>query len=46
MKRIRETIIVEGRYDVNTLKQCVDAHVIETSGFVLVLPLPGHAVSR
>lgn len=33
MKRIRETIIVEGRYDVNTLKQCVDAHVIETSGF-------------
>lgn len=33
MKRIRETIIVEGRYDVNTIKQCVDAHVIETSGF-------------
>lgn len=33
MKRIRETIIVEGRYDVNTLKQCVDAHIIETSGF-------------
>ncbi len=33
MKKIRETIIVEGRYDVNTLRQCVDAHVIETSGF-------------
>ena len=33
MKRIRETIIVEGRYDVNTLKQYFDAHVIETSGF-------------
>ncbi|MBQ2839920.1 MAG: DUF4093 domain-containing protein [Oscillospiraceae bacterium] len=33
MKRIRETIIVEGRYDANTIKQCVDAHVIETSGF-------------
>lgn len=33
MKHIRETIIVEGRYDINTLKQCVDAHVIETSGF-------------
>ena len=33
MRKIRETIIVEGRYDVNTLKQCVDAHVIETSGF-------------
>lgn len=33
MSRIRETIIVEGRYDVNTLKQYIDAHVIETSGF-------------
>lgn len=33
MRRIRETIIVEGRYDVNTLKQYFDAHVIETSGF-------------
>ncbi len=33
MKRIKETIIVEGRYDVNTLRQCVEAHVIETSGF-------------
>ncbi len=33
MKRIRETIIVEGRYDVNTLKQYFDAHIIETSGF-------------
>ncbi|MBR5542962.1 MAG: DUF4093 domain-containing protein [Oscillospiraceae bacterium] len=33
MKRVRETIIVEGRYDLNTLKQCVDAHIIETSGF-------------
>lgn len=33
MKQIRETIIVEGRYDVNTLKQYFDAHIIETSGF-------------
>ncbi len=33
MKRIKETVIVEGRYDLNTLKQCVDAHIIETSGF-------------
>ena len=33
MKHIAETIIVEGRYDVNTLKQCIDAHIIETSGF-------------
>ncbi len=33
MKRIKETIIVEGRYDANTLRQCVDAHIVETSGF-------------
>ncbi len=33
MKCVLETIIVEGRYDVNTLSQCVDAHIIETSGF-------------
>ncbi len=33
MRRVKETIIVEGRYDANTLKQCVVAHVIETSGF-------------
>jgi len=33
MKRIKETIIVEGRYDINKLKQCIDAHIIETSGF-------------
>ena len=33
MKRIREVIVVEGRYDKNTLKQVVDATVIETRGF-------------
>ena len=33
MKRVRETIIVEGRYDANMLHQCVDAHIVETSGF-------------
>lgn len=33
MKCVRETIIVEGRYDVNTLAQCVNAHIVETSGF-------------
>ena len=33
MIRIQETIVVEGRYDINALKQCVDAHIIETSGF-------------
>ncbi len=33
MKHIRETIIVEGRYDINKIKQCIDAHIIETAGF-------------
>lgn len=31
--KIAETIIVEGRYDKNTLSQIVDAHIIETHGF-------------
>ena len=31
--RIREAIIVEGRYDKNTLSQIVDALIIETGGF-------------
>ena len=33
MIRIREAIIVEGRYDKNTLAQIVDAPILETSGF-------------
>ena len=33
MIRIREAIVVEGRYDKNALKQVVDAMVIETAGF-------------
>lgn len=33
MEKIREVIVVEGRYDKNTLSQVVDAHIIETSGF-------------
>ena len=33
MRRIREVIVVEGRYDKNTLRQVVDAAVIETRGF-------------
>lgn len=31
--RIREAILVEGRYDVNTLRQLVDTVVLETGGF-------------
>lgn len=33
MRRIREVIVVEGRYDKNALSQVVDAVIIETSGF-------------
>lgn len=33
MIRIREVIVVEGRYDRNTLSQVVDAVILETSGF-------------
>ena len=33
MIRIREAIVVEGRYDKNTLAQIVDAPILETSGF-------------
>lgn len=33
MVRIKEAIVVEGRYDRNTLKQIVDAPIFETSGF-------------
>lgn len=33
MIHIREAIIVEGRYDVNKIKQLVDTIVIETGGF-------------
>ena len=33
MFRIREAIVVEGRYDKNTLSQVVDTVILETSGF-------------
>lgn len=33
MVRVREVIVVEGRYDKNTLSQIVDATILETSGF-------------
>ena len=33
MERIREAVVVEGRYDKNTLSQVVDAVILETSGF-------------
>ena len=33
MLSVKEVIVVEGRYDKNTLSQIVDAVIIETSGF-------------
>ena len=33
MIKIREAIVVEGRYDKNTLSQVVDAPILETGGF-------------
>ena len=33
MIKIREAIVVEGRYDKNTLSQIVDTPILETSGF-------------
>lgn len=35
MKRIREVIVVEGRYDKNTLAQVVDATVVTLGGFAV-----------
>jgi ribonuclease M5 len=33
LKKIKEAIVVEGRYDKNTLSQVVDALIVETDGF-------------
>ena len=33
MKKVREVIVVEGRYDKNILSQVVDATIVETGGF-------------
>ena len=35
MISVREVIVVEGRYDINTLSQIVDATIVETGGFAL-----------
>ena len=36
MVKVREAIVVEGRYDKNTLSQVVDATILETSGFSIM----------
>ena len=33
MVKIREAIVVEGRYDKNTLSQIIDAPIFQTNGF-------------
>ena len=33
MLKIKEAIVVEGRYDKNTLSQLVDGVIVETTGF-------------
>ena len=33
MYKIREAIVVEGRYDKNALSQVIDAPIFETKGF-------------
>lgn len=35
MVKIKETIVVEGRYDKNTLSQIVDATIFQTDGFAI-----------
>ena len=35
MLKIKEAIVVEGRYDKNTLSQIVDAPIFETGGFAI-----------
>ena len=35
MKKIKEVIVVEGRYDKNTLSQVVDATVVTLGGFAV-----------
>ena len=36
MVKIKEAIVVEGRYDKNTLSQIVDAPILETNGFGII----------
>lgn len=35
MVKVKEVIVVEGRYDKNTLSQIVDATIVETGGFAV-----------
>jgi len=46
MVRIREAIVVEGRYDKNTLSQIVDAPIFQTNGFGIMKDKPGLELLR
>ncbi len=46
MIKIREAIVVEGRYDKNTLSQIVDAPILETSGFGIMKDIQQLALFR
>ena len=46
MIKIREVIVVEGRYDKNTLRQVVDAVILETSGFGIYHDVQKRALLR
>ena len=40
MKKVKEVIVVEGRYDKNTLSQIVKAPILETNGFGILKDKP------
>ena len=46
MVRVREVIVVEGRYDQNTLRQIVDADVVCTDGFAIFRETERQALLR
>ena len=46
MVRVREIIVVEGRYDQNTLRQTVDADVLCTDGFAIFRDAERQALLR
>ena len=33
MVKLKQAVVVEGRYDINTLRQIIDAPIFETRGF-------------
>ena len=46
MVKIKEAIVVEGRYDKNTLSQIVDAPILETAGFGIFMDKQQMALLR